>query len=98
MHLYCTYFDHRFLDRGLAMIRSLRSVEPDCHIFVLCLTPACERVLVRLGEPGVTLTGLAAFERDNPDLLAIKDSRCLRDYYFTLSGCVTASALEAAGA
>ncbi|CAN5918354.1 hypothetical protein BH11PSE3_BH11PSE3_24040 [soil metagenome] len=97
MHRYCTYFDHRFLDRGLAMIRSLRRVEPDCRISVLCLTPACERVLSGLGEPGVTLTSLASFERDNPDLLAIKESRCLRDYYFTLSGCVVAAALEAAG-
>lgn len=93
MHRYCTFFDHRYLDRGLAMIRSLRRVDPGCRISVLCLTPACERELARLGEPGVTLTSLADFERDNPDLLAIKDSRCLRDYYFTLSGCIVASAL-----
>ncbi len=97
MHRYCTYFDHHFLDRGLAMIRSLRRFDPGCRISVLCLTPACERVLARLNEPGVTLARLADFERDNPDLLAIKDSRCTRDYYFTLSGCVVASALRDAG-
>lgn len=96
MSLYCTYFDHRFLDRGLAMIRSLRRVEPDCRISVLCLTPPCERVLASLREPGVTLTALADFERAHPDLRAIKHGRCLRDYYFTLSGCVAAAALAAA--
>ena len=78
------------------MIRSLRRVDPDCRISVLCLTPACERVLARLHEPGVTWTTLADFERENPDLLAIKDDRSLRDYYFTLSGCTVSSALEAA--
>jgi hypothetical protein len=94
MHRYCTFFDHRYLDRGLAMIRSLRDVDPGCLISVLCLTPACERELARLAEPGVTLGSLDAFERDNPDVLAIKDTRCLRDYYFTLSGCIVASALH----
>lgn len=94
MRRYCTYFDHRFLDRGLAMIRSLRRVDPDCRISVLCLSAACERVLARLREPGVTLTRLEDFEQANPDLLAIKDGRCTRDYYFTLSGCIVASALR----
>ena len=61
MHRYCTFFDHRYLDRGLAMIRSLRKVDPGCRISVLCLTPACERELARLAEPGVTLTTLDAF-------------------------------------
>ena len=96
-HFYCTYFDHRFLDRGLAMMRSLRRFEPDCQISVLCLTPATERVLVRLREPGVTLMRLEDFERENPDLLAIKDSRGPLAYYFTLSGCVVASALRHTG-
>lgn len=94
MHRYCTFFDHRYLDRGLAMIRSLREVDPGCRISVLCLTPACERELARLAEPGVTLTSLDEFERDNPDVLAIKETRCLRDYYFTLSGCIVSSAMR----
>ncbi|MBL6613750.1 MAG: hypothetical protein ISP45_07065 [Reyranella sp.] len=94
MHRYCTYFDHRFLDRGLAMIRSLRRVEPGCRISVLCLTPSCASVLERLSEPGVTLMSLADFERDNPDVLAIKDTRCTRDYYFTLGSCLVASILR----
>lgn len=96
MNRYCTYFDHLYLDRGLAMIRSLRRVDPDCRVSVLCLTPECEHVLARLHEPGVTWSRLADFERENPDLLAIKDGRSLRDYYFTLSGCTVSSALEAA--
>lgn len=94
MHRYCTFFDHRYLDRGLAMIRSLRDVDPGCRISVLCLTPACERELARLAEPGVTLTSLDAFEQNNPDVLAIKDTRCLRDYYFTLSGCIVSSMMH----
>lgn len=94
MNRYCTYFDHRFLERGLAMIRSLRRVDPGCRIAVLCLTEICARAMARLGEPGVTLLRLDDFERDNPDLLAIKETRALRDYYFTLSGCLVASELR----
>ena len=94
MNSYCTYFDHRFLDRGLAMIRSLRRFDPGCRITVLCLTEACGQVLGRLQEPGVTSISLEDFERENPDLLAIKDTRSLRDYYFTLSGCIVASMLR----
>ena len=96
MHLYCTYFDHRFVARGLAMIRSLRRVDPGCRMFVLCLTASCARMLAAVGEPGVTLIRLEDFERDNPDVLAIKDTRSLRDYFFTLSGCLTASTLRQA--
>jgi hypothetical protein len=29
MHCHCAYFDQRFLDKGLAMIRSLRQVDRD---------------------------------------------------------------------
>lgn len=94
MHLYCTYFDHRFLARGVAMIRSLRRVDPGCRIVVLCLTPDGERGLAR--ETGIEAIRLADFERDHPDLLAIKDTRSLRDYYFTLSGCLVAAMLRRA--
>lgn len=93
---YCTYFDHVYLDRGLAMIRSLRRVDPEGSISVLCLTPAVHRVLSGLGEPGVTLIPLEEFERENPDLLAAKETRCLRDYYFTLTGSLVYALLREA--
>lgn len=78
------------------MIRSLRRVEPGCRVSVLCLTPSCEQVLRRSSEPGVTLISLADFERENPDVLAIKDTRCTRDYYFTLGSCLVASIIQEA--
>lgn len=70
------------------MLRSLRAVDPGCSITVLCLSEICQRVLQRLAEPGVDLIGLSDFERSNPDVLAIKETRSLRDYYFTMSGCL----------
>ena len=45
MNRYCTYFDQRYLDRGLAMMRSLRAVDPDCQVTVLCLTASCEEAV-----------------------------------------------------
>jgi hypothetical protein len=93
-HRYWTFFGHRYLDRGLAMIRSLRRVDPGCRITVLCLTASCEKALRRLAEPGVTLLSLADYERANPDLLAVKPSRTPRDYVFTLASCLMVTALS----
>lgn len=96
MNLYCTYFDHRYIDRGLAMIRSLRLVDGDCRVVVLCLSNACWRVLADMAEPGVELIEIGIFESDNPDLLAIKPTRTLLEYYFTLSGALVHQLLQAA--
>jgi hypothetical protein len=92
---YCTFFDQRYLDRGLAMIRSLRAVEPGAAVTVLCLTSTCAAALRALDEPGVSLVTLPDFERANPDLLAVKSGRSPRDYVFTLASCLVASVLAA---
>ncbi len=78
------------------MMRSLRRVDPGCRVTVLCLTESCEQALVRLGEPGVTAIRLVDFERANPDLLAVKQTRSPRNYAFTLSSCLMTSVLSEA--
>jgi hypothetical protein len=93
---YCTFFDQRYLDRGLAMMRSLRRFEPGSHLTVLCLTASCEVAMARLGEPDTELIALADFERAHPDLLAVKSERSPRDYIFALSSCIVAEVLEQA--
>lgn len=84
--LYCTYFDHRYLAKGLAMIRSLRRHEPDAQVWVLCLSERAGEILNDLAEPGVTAIALADFEAGDAALLAAKnDERNTVEYYFTLT-------------
>ena len=78
------------------MLRSLRAVDRDCRVTVLCLTASCEQALARLQEPGVTLIRLADFEGRNPDLLALKGTRSLRDYYLAFASFLIASELSEA--
>lgn len=82
-HHYCCYFDHRYLARGLAMIRSLRRFEPDAVFWVLCLSELCESALQRLDEPNVRPIGLTDFEEGDPALIQAKSDRSLVEYYFT---------------
>ncbi len=96
MRRYCTYFDHRYLDRGLAMIRSLRQVDPDCQVHVLALTESCVQAIAGLREPSVVLIRLADFEREDRELAASKSKRSHRDYSFMLASCLTAFLLRQA--
>ena len=81
---YCTYFDHRYLPRGLAMIRSLRRYEPDATVWVLCLSSTAYDILTRKSEPGVRAVALNAFEADDAPLAVAKhDGRTQIEYYFT---------------
>jgi hypothetical protein len=86
MHRYCSYFDHRYLARGLAMVRSLRDMDPGCEITVLCLTPECHALLSERRELSLVLLKLDDFERANPDVVAVKSTRSMLEYYFTLTG------------
>jgi glycosyltransferase involved in cell wall biosynthesis len=80
---YCCYFDHRYLPRGLAMIRSLKKHQPGAAIWVLCLSEDCHRVLTLLREPGVHLIRLEDLEAMFPALAQARSNRSLIEYYFT---------------
>ena len=84
--VYCTCFDHRYLPRGVAMIRSLRRFAPDAQVWVVCLSDAAHQALVAMAEPGVQAVCLAEFENGDAALLRAKqDGRSLIEYYFTLT-------------
>lgn len=80
---YCTYFDHRFLPRGLALHDSLQRHCSPFVLWVLCLDDLCYDALKRLGLPGVHLISLSQFEQADPALLVAKGNRSLVEYYFT---------------
>jgi hypothetical protein len=91
---FCTYFDHRYAPKGLAMWRSLKRFLPEARLHVLCLTPPCYEILKAHGLEDVTLYGLAEIERADPDLVHARRSRSLVEYYFTLTPCLPLYLLE----
>ena len=62
MNHYCTFFDHRYMSRGLVMIRSLRRHAPEAQVWVLCLDEIAAVAFTQIAEPGVHVIGMAAFD------------------------------------
>lgn len=84
---FCTYFDHNYLPRGLVLYESLKKHSPEARLFILCLSPECRAILDKLALPDVTLYNLEDLEAADKELLAVKSTRKLAEYYFTLSPC-----------
>ena len=80
---FCTYFDHRYFLRGMALYESLMAHCPGARLWVLCLSPECHAALVKLALPGVVPVALADFEASNAALAAAKANRSVVEYYFT---------------
>ena len=95
-HIHCTLFDHRYLSRGLVMIRSLRRVMPEAQVWVLCLDDAAFKILRQIREDGVHPLSLAEFEAGDPELVAAKvDGRSQIEYYFSAKPSLIAHVMRA---
>jgi hypothetical protein len=81
--VYCTYFDHNYLSRGLALYHSLQRHSPGAKLWVLCLSADCYRILVALDLPGIVAVRLEDFEAAEPELAATRGGRSIIEYYFT---------------
>lgn len=88
--VYCTYFDHNYLSRGLALYHSLQRHAPGSRLWVLCLSEACHQTLVALNLPDLVPVRLADFEAADPEVAATRTHRSTVEYYFT---CTAAWAL-----
>lgn len=95
---YCTYFDHRYLPRGLTLMRSIRAFAPDSRFYVLALDDKCKEMLDRMALPGVTAVPLRELEAADPQLLACRANRSLIEYYFTCTPCFPLYLLQRFGA
>jgi hypothetical protein len=83
--VYCTYFDHNYLSRGLALYHSLQLHAPGSRLWVLCLSEACYAALIALDLPNLVPRRLADFEAADPEVAATRSNRSVIEYYFTCS-------------
>lgn len=78
-----TLFDSTFLPNGLALHKSLMRTTSEFHLWVICMDETTERALTDLKLANVTLIPLTTVE--TPELLAVKGSRSIAEYCWTLT-------------
>ncbi len=72
----------------MVMLESLHAHCPQAVVHVLCLSNECHVALTALNYPFVRLITLAQLEKADPELLAVRSTRSLVEYYFTLTPCL----------
>ncbi len=94
-YYFCTYFDHRYSTRGLALYDSLRE-KADIHLYILCLDSLAFQIVgdIASGRSDLTAVPLDELEKHFPELLEAKANRSLIEYYFTLSPALPLFVLE----
>lgn len=85
MFTFCTYFDSRYLTRGLALWESLMEHVAEFELHVLCLDDDAYDSLQTLALPRIVPMRLSELEEADPALLQVKPTRSTVEYYFTLS-------------
>jgi hypothetical protein len=83
MRHYCTLFDRNYIDRGLALHRSLLRHCGEFTLHVLCLDSATQQALESLSLPGMTLISVESLESWDPELRAARKDRAPVEFYFT---------------
>lgn len=81
--IYCTYCDHRYLPRALALISSMEHHGFVGDIWLFCLSDECYDILAKLQHPRIRTVRLSELEAYYPELLAVKPTRQLIEYYYT---------------
>jgi hypothetical protein len=80
---FCTYFDHYYLSRGLALHHSLEQHCSSFKLWVVCLSSECYDTLKKLNLPNLIPISQEDFERGDEKLVAAKSNRSRIEYYFT---------------
>jgi len=83
---FCTLFDSNYLLKGVAMLRTLAQHCPGVHVHVLCMDVQAQNILTRLNLSHVVCVSLS--ELEDEELLAVKKSRGIAEYCWTLSPCL----------
>lgn len=80
---FCTLFDHRYLDRGVALYESINSYCDSFQLWVLCMNNTCFDILENMNLSNIKLIKLEILENEDHALMEVKQQRTLIEYYFT---------------
>lgn len=81
MLTFCTLFDSNYLDKGLVLYDSMKSVMEKFRLYILAMDDKCLEILKKMDLPYVTAISLAEFEDE--EMQKIKAERSRAEYCWT---------------
>jgi hypothetical protein len=93
---YCTIFNAVYLVRGLALIESLKRHCPDHRIYVFAMDAETASILETCSDPRVVVV-VREGEFEPPELLPLKSSRSLAEYFWTCTSHIIRHCLRVRG-
>ena len=95
MLTFCTLFDSNYLDKGLVLYESLKSVMGDFKLYILAMDDKCFSILKSMKLSGAVIISLEEFEDE--ELLEIKRQRARAEYCWTCTASLIDYVLETYG-
>lgn len=89
---FCTLFDSYYLDKGLALCRSLEKVSKDYRLYIFCFDDASIDVLKKMDLKNVIL--IHHTEIETPQLLKLKSERSKAEYCWTCTPVIVEYVLD----
>lgn len=96
--IYCTYFDQRYLARGLVMLRSLRARDPGAAIVALCFDDVTARIVAAAEDIRASALPAAALHARDRDLAALPGPRTRWEVYASHKAAFMLAVLQDAAA
>ena len=81
MLTFCTLFDSNYLDKGLVLYDSMKSVMESFKLYILAMDDRCEEILNDLALEHAVVISLNEFEDE--EMLEIKAKRSRAEYCWT---------------
>mgnify|MGYP002512989613 CR=1 FL=1 len=91
MH-FCTLFDANYLDKGIVLYYSLRTVCEDFMLYFFALDQITYDILMDLNLEKTKVIELKAFE--NPELIKVKEKRSKGEYCWTCTPIIVKYVLD----
>lgn len=80
---FCTLFDSYYLDKGLALYRSLEKVTQNFHLYIFCLDDRSRDILLQEKLKYATVLHHSDIEQEYEILLKLKQERSKAEYCWT---------------
>lgn len=80
---FCTLFDSYYLDKGIALYRSLEKVSDDFRLYIFCFDDKSREILAKENMEHATILHHSDIETETDKLLELKKERSKAEYCWT---------------